>query len=417
MSSHVPKDPARKIVPLLFITILVDMLGIGILIPIIPQLFTNPASSHYILSGTPYGESGYFLVGILLALYAAGMFIAAPIFGELSDRYGRKKMLSWALVGSFLSYSLFAFGIAIRSVPLLLLARIAGGLSAGNIGIAQAVIADITPKAERAARFGLIGAAFGIGFILGPSIGGILSNPQGLGIFGAATPFWFSAFLAGVNALWVFLILPETNTHIEREHKKLPLLRSFHNIARAFRPSTLRALFGVNFLFQSGFSFYTSFLGVLLVYRFAMSEVDIGTYFSYVGIFIVITQALITRPVSRRFSEKQILRLSLPAVSVSIILIAFANTPFLLYLIAPFFAVSVGLSTANLTSAVSRRAGDGIQGEVLGINSSVNALAQALPPLLGGAVATMTTPVMALFVGAMFIAFSAYGYKHVIHDF
>lgn len=417
MAPHALKDPARKIVPLLFITILVDMLGIGILIPIIPQLFTNPASPHYILSGTSYGESGYFLVGILLALYAAGMFIAAPIFGELSDRYGRKKMLTWALVGSFLSYSLFAFGIAIRSVPILLLARIAGGLSAGNIGIAQAVIADITPKAERAARFGLIGAAFGLGFILGPSIGGILSNPQGLGIFGAATPFWFSAFLAGMNALWVFLILPETNTRIERVHKKLSLFRSFMNIAHAFRPSTLRALFGVNFLFQSGFSFYTSFLGVLLVYRFAMSEVDIGTYFSYVGIFIVITQALITRPVTRRFSEKQILRLSLPAVSLSVILIAFANTPFLLYFIAPFFAVSVGLSTANLTSAVSRRAGDGIQGEVLGINSSVNALAQAFPPLLGGAVATVATPATALLVGAMFIAFSAYGYKHVIHDF
>ncbi len=416
MPHQTPKDPARKIVPLVFITVLIDMLGIGILIPVIPQLFTNPQSPHYILASTAYGESGYFLVGLLLALYAGGMFLSAPIFGELSDRYGRKTILPWALAGGAISYALFAYGVAIQSVPLLIIARITGGLSAGNIGIAQAVIADITPPALRAGRFGLIGAAFGIGFILGPSLGGILSNPNGLGVFGAATPFWFSSFLAGVNVLWVVHILPETNKNIERVHRKLMLLRSFANIAKAFRPSKLRALFGVNFLFQSGFSFYTAFLGVLLVYRFAMSEVDIGTYFSFVGVFIVLTQALITRPVTARYTEKQILRVSIPAVSLCVMLIAFASTPFMLYFIAPFFAVSVGLSMANLTAAVSRRAGDGIQGEVLGINSSINALAQAFPPLLGGLIATIASPISALLVGATFIAFSAYGYKHVTHD-
>lgn len=416
MTHQTPKDPARKIVPLVFITVLIDMLGIGILIPVIPQLFTNPASPHYLLAGTAYVESGYLLVGLLLALYAGGMFLSAPIFGELSDRYGRKKMLTWALVGSTISYSLFALGVATQNIPLLLFARITGGLSAGNIGIAQAVIADITPPALRAARFGLIGAAFGIGFILGPSLGGILSNPAGFGIFGAATPFWFSALLAGVNVIWVLSILPETNKNIRKSDRKLSLLRSFTNIAHAFRPSKLRALFGVNFLFQSGFSFYTSFLGVLLVYRFSMSEVDIGTYFSYVGIFIVITQALITRPVTARFTEKQILSLSLPAVSICVALIALIHSAYLLYFIAPFFAVAVGLTMANMTAAVSRRAGDGVQGEVLGINSSISALAQAFPPLLGGLIAMIATPIGALLMGATFIAFSAYGYRHVTHD-
>ncbi|MBI5798332.1 MAG: MFS transporter [Candidatus Yonathbacteria bacterium] len=432
MMSHSQKDPARKIVPLVFITVLIDMLGIGILIPVIPQLFTNPQSPHYILASTAYGESGYFLVGLLLALYASGMFLASPIFGELSDRYGRKKMLSLALAGGAASYALFAVGVAIQNIPLLIFARVTGGLSAGNIGIAQAIIADITPPALRAGRFGLIGAAFGIGFILGPSLGGVLSNPKGLGFFGAATPFWFSALLAGVNVLWVLFVLPETNKHIQIVYgqaacpdtalvtrqlfRKLSLLRSFANIAKAFRPSKLRALFGVNFLFQAGFSFYTSFLGVLLVYRFAMSEVDIGTYFSFVGIFIVLTQGLVTRPVTARFSEKQILRLTIPAVSLIIIMIALAPTETALYFIAPFFAVAVGLSMANLTSAVSRRAGDTIQGEVLGINSSVNALAQAFPPLLGGVIATLSTPATALLVGATAVAFAAYGYKHVTHD-
>ncbi|MDO8604737.1 MAG: MFS transporter [bacterium] len=416
MSHTIQKDSSRKIVPLVFITVLIDMLGIGILIPVIPQLFTNPLSPHYLLAGSAYAESGYFLVGLLLALYALGMFFSAPIFGELSDRYGRKKMLSWALAGGASSYALFAFGVATQNIPLLIFARITGGLSAGNIGIAQAVIADITPPALRAARFGLIGAAFGIGFIVGPSLGGLLSNPQGLGIFGAATPFWFASILSAVNVLWVLAILPETNKHIAQSLRKLSLLRSFHNIARALRPSPLRALFKVSFLFQSGFAFYTSFLGVLLVYRFAMSEVDIGTYFSYVGIFIVLTQAFVTRPVTARFSEKQILRLTIPMVSLCMVFVSFVQTEALLYMIVPFFSVAVGLSMANLTSAVSRRAGDTIQGEVLGINSSVNALAQAFPPLLGGLIATIVTPAGALLVGATFIAFSAYSYKHVTHE-
>lgn len=415
MYNNAPQDPSRKIVPLVFITILVDMLGIGVLIPIIPQLFTNPTSPHYIAASVSYGD-GYFLVGLLLALYSVGMFLAAPIFGELSDRYGRKKMLSYALVGGAFSYALFALGIVFQNIPLMLLSRLLGGLSAGNIGVAQAIISDITPPAKRAARFGIIGAAFGIGFILGPSIGGVLSDPHGLGAFGASTPFWFAAILASINVFWVLFVLPETNKRTAHPPKTFSLLRSFTNIAHALRPSSRRALYGVNFLFQSGFTFYTAFLGVLLVYRFDMSEVDIGTYFSYSGVFTVITQGFLTRLAATRFTEKQILSTSIPVVSFAILAVALAPTKLSLYFIAPFFAVALGLTMANLTAAISRRAGDGVQGEVLGINSSVSALAQAFPPLLGGALATVSAPVFPLFVGAMCIFLSAYVYGYVIHE-
>lgn len=416
MTEIVKKDPASKIVPLVFITVLVDMLGIGILIPIMPQLFTNAASPNYILAGTGYGESGYFLVGLVVALYAIGMFLSAPIFGELSDRYGRKKMLSIALLGGAVSYALLAFSVSIQSVPLLIISRILGGLSSGNIGIAQAVIADITPPALRAGRFGLIGAAFGLGFIFGPMLGGVLSDRGGLGIFGIATPLWAAAILSALNVLWVMAVLPETNKNISKIRGGISLHSSFVNIARAFRPSKLRALFGVVFLFQSGFSFYTSFLGVLLVYRFAMDEVSIGTYFSYVGLFIVITQALITRRVAARFSEKQVLSLTIPATAIFIALIALSPSTYLLYIFAPFFAISTGLSMANITAAVSRRAGEGVQGEVLGINGSIAALAQSFPPLLGGVIATVASPAAVLFVGAALIVFSAYGYRYVTHE-
>lgn len=411
-----PKESSQKIVPLVFITVLIDMLGVGILIPIIPQLFTNPLSPHYLLAGTQYAESGFFLAGLILALYSIGMFLAAPLFGELSDEYGRKKMLSYALAGGAIAYALFAISVATKNIPLMLFARIVGGLSAGNIGIAQAIIADITEPAKRAARFGIIGAAFGIGFILGPAIGGVLSDPAGLGFFGAATPFYFSALLATINTFWVIFILPETNLNTKKSLKTFSFARSFMNITHALRPSKLRALFGVNFFFQSGFAFYTSFLGILLVYRFLMSEVAIGTYFSFVGIFIVITQALITRPVTARYTEKQILSVSLPTVALSIVAIAFAPTAESLYFIAPFFAIATGLSTANLTAAVSRRAGDGVQGEVMGINSSVNALAQSYPPLVGGLIATIATPTATLLVGATSVVFAAYVYTHVTHD-
>ncbi|MGZ4893714.1 MAG: MFS transporter, partial [Halobacteriota archaeon] len=188
--------------------VFLDLVGVGILIPIVPVLLAGPSSPYYILPAGYTVQQGYILLGWLVAIYPLFQFLAAPILGQLSDKYGRKKVLGVSLAGTSVSYVVFAIGIITQNLPLLFVARAFDGITGGNIPVAQAVVADITPPRERAKNFGLIGAAFGLGFIIGPYIGGKLSDPSVVSWFNAAVPFWFAAILAVVNIVLVIALLP-----------------------------------------------------------------------------------------------------------------------------------------------------------------------------------------------------------------
>lgn len=165
----------KKPLIILVIVIFLDMLGIGILIPIIPTLFTDHTSSFFILSSSQIPHA-LWLLGCMTALYPMMQFIATPLLGNASDRYGRKPVLIVSLLGTALGYGLFIVGILCRSLLLLFASRIIDGITGGNISVAQAAIADISKPQDRAKNFGMIGAAFGLGFILGPTIGGLLGS-------------------------------------------------------------------------------------------------------------------------------------------------------------------------------------------------------------------------------------------------
>src|SRR5258708_23139481 len=154
--------------PVVIFTVFLDLVGFGILIPVIPQLLANPHSEFYLLPANLRPSQGYIMLGFLVAIFPFMQFIATPILGQLSDKYGRKKILAFSLVGTCLSYLIFGFGIFARNIPLLFLSRAFDGVTGGNISVAQAAIADVTTKEDRTKSFGLIGAAFGIGFIIGP---------------------------------------------------------------------------------------------------------------------------------------------------------------------------------------------------------------------------------------------------------
>jgi DHA1 family tetracycline resistance protein-like MFS transporter len=218
--------------PILLFTIFIDLLGIGILIPVIPQLLANPASSQYLFSPSLPLSTAYIIYGFLAAAYPLALFLAAPILGQLSDRFGRKPILVISLLGTCVGYFVFAFAIITKNIPLLFLSRIFDGLTGGNISVAQAAIADITQPENRAKSFGLVGAIFGIGFILGPYIGGILSDPAVVSWFSAATPFWFTAILSFCNALFVFFFLPETHL-VKNPSLAISWNKAFRHIARA----------------------------------------------------------------------------------------------------------------------------------------------------------------------------------------
>lgn len=370
----------------IILTLFLDALGFAILIPIVPQLLANPESNFYILPPGVAVDTGYILLGLILAIFPLMQFFSSSILGQLSDSFGRKKILIYTLFGTAFSYALFATAIEFKFIPLLFLARALAGITSGNLSVASAAIADLTKPEDRAKNFGLIGAAFGIGFILGPFIGGKLSDPAIVSWFNPSTPFWFAAILSLYNAFSVKTFLKETNKFTSN-HPHIQWTRSVRNIIKVFEMKKLRLLYLTNFLFFSGFTFFVTFMSVYLINRFNFTQGNIGDYFSYIGIWIAFTQAVVTRKAAKYFTERQILRVTLIGAGICVGLMFFATQWWQLLIIAPLFALCNGLSIANISGLISRSADQKIQGEILGINSSVQALGQLLPPVLSGLIA------------------------------
>lgn len=391
-----------KPLPVILLTIFVDVLGIGILAPVMPILLADPASSHYLLPAGMTVQNGYVLLGYLSAIYPFMQFLAAPILGQLSDKYGRRKILAISLAGTCISYAVFALGIYMKSIPILFISRAFDGITGGNIAVAQAAIADVSAPEERVRNFGLMGATFGFGFIIGPFLGGILSDPNTVSWFNAATPFWFATILSFLNVLAVLSFFPETRKNISK-HITIRWAQSLHNIARALQHVELRILFITNFLFQGGFTFFTTFISVYLIQRFDATQTNVGSFFAFIGVWIVITQALVVRPISRKVAEQNVLRFSMLWACLVIPLHFIPQTFYQVFYVTPLLAIGIGLTQANMAALVSRRASDDVQGEVLGINSSVQALAQSIPPVLSGYVAASISPSAPIVVSSVVV--------------
>jgi DHA1 family tetracycline resistance protein-like MFS transporter len=400
-----PKKVNRPLRVILF-TVFVDMLGFGILIPVIPLLLADKASPFYLLPPTMTVRDGYIMLGTLLATFSITQFISTPILGELSDIYGRKKILAVSLIGTCLSYIMFAIGIITQNLPLLFISRALDGVTGGNISVAQAAIADVTTPATRSKNFGLIGAAFGLGFILGPYIGGKLSDPHLVSWFGASTPFFFAAILSFINVISVIFILPETLVN-RKLHVRIQWTRAISNIFKAFTLPGVNVLFVTNFFFQAGFTFFTSFFSIFLLNKFHFTQSNIGDFFSYIGVWIAITQAVITPRISTLYKEDAIVKYGLLGTAIAVLVYFVPTTWVGLLLVAPLFAIFNGLTQANELGLLSRNTDASIQGEILGINSSVTAFAQAVPPLLSGYIAAKLTPEAPIVVSAIVIALAA----------
>lgn len=391
--------------PVVLFTIFVDMLGYGILIPVVPQLLGDENSSFSVLPAGMSIDTGYILLGFLVAAYPLMQFIATPILGQLSDKFGRKKILAIALTGTCLSYIAFAIGVLTRNIPLLFAARAFDGLTGGNISVAQAAIADISTPETRTRNFGFIGAAFGLGLIIGPYLGGKLSDPELVHWFNPATPFWFAAGLSFINVCSVLFLFPETLSGI-RSKVRIQWTKSVRNIAAAVRMKKLRVPFISSFLYQAGFSFFITFFSIYLIRKFEFTQGNIGDFFAYIGIWTVFSQVFVNSNVSRWWNEYNILRVSLIALAASIALFFVPSTGWGLLFIVPFFAMFIGLVQANLLSLISRSVGPDKQGEILGVNSSINTLGQSLPPILSGYIAALLTPNAPIMVSALAIFFS-----------
>jgi DHA1 family tetracycline resistance protein-like MFS transporter len=291
----------------------------------------------------------------------------------------------------------------LKNLPLLFFSRIVDGLTGGNISTVQASITDQVDPEHRAKAFGLMGATFGIGFVLGPFIGGKLADPNFVSWFNASTPFWFAGILAFINLLSIYFFFGETNMHIDAAR----VVNYFSSVRNLFKIKSLdreiRYLLIVSFLFNAGFAFFTSFFNVYLTNKFNLSVGDIGNFFGFVGICSILTQLVVVRFVSKKWKHIPVLKFAYIAVAVATFAYLLPTKAWMIFLVTPFFAIPNGLQMANFSALLTSRTPANVRGETIGISSSFNSLGQALPPLFAGLLAVAFAPSAPILIASLFM--------------
>lgn len=376
------KNERRQLLPIL-IAVFIDLIGLGIAIPVLSVLMLDPSVN--VLGPAASEDLRTITLGFLIGLYPLAQFFGAPILGGMSDFYGRKKMLLIALLGTAAGYILFAAGVYFENIYVMLLSRILGGFMGGNLSIAHSAVADISTPQNKGRNFGLIGMAFGLGFILGPFLGTLFSDPNIVRWFSFSTPFFVAGILTILNVIYMSIFFPETLK--TKKMTEISLLTGIRNIKKGFKLKNIRVMMIVIFTVALGFSFYTQFAQVYLIKTFGLGLAEIGKIFAYIGIWVAIAQGVINQPIALRFKPEKIVRISMFAMSIAVALTLIPTEVKYLYFVIPFIAISQGVSNPNNIAIVSNLTKADSQGEMLGINLSLQALAQAIPPMISGFIA------------------------------
>ena len=355
--------------PVILLIVFIDMVGFGIVIPMLPFY-----AEHF-------GASP-FAVTSLMAVYSLMQFVTAPLLGSLSDRFGRRRVLLFSLFGAAVGYGLMAMA---NSFVLLILARGIAGAMAGNISAAQAYIADITTPETRARGMGLFGAAFGLGFIVGPSIGGLLAIGEA-GAVDFTTPLLAASGTSVIAALLVFMALPETvKVQPSEKPSAQNLQRWVGPITGALRQSGLAGLVIVFLLVVFAFSGLESTFALWAERQLAWGPRDVGYMFAGIGVVIVVVQGGLIGPMTRRLGEERVLLAGVVALAAGFVLLPVAQTPAAAATFMALLAAGFGLANPSLQSLVSRSAAPNRQGAALGVAQSAASLGRIFGPLEAGA--------------------------------
>ena len=372
----------RRDLAIIAFTAFLNFTGLTLAIPIFTPLCLDQTGGIIALgTSIPVRTT---ILGLLLGIYPLCQFFTSPLLGAMSDRWGRKKILLFAIAGSLTGYLIMAVGILTESLFLAFVSRIVTGCFSGSLAVTQSAIADLSDEKSRAKNFGLLGAAFGTSLFIGPALGGFLSDPTINARFNFATPFWLASFLTAVNFLQVAWQFSETLPQEKRRHVAAHPLVGPINIINAFKTTAYRRMFLVVFALAFGFNFFTQFFQVYLIDQFAATRSQLGIVLSYLGIWSILTQAVLVRPISKKFSSVKILPVSLLLLAASFPALLMVKSFWMLFPVLIFIPLFNGLSSPNLTAVVCGLGGDKSHGEILGINQSVMAMAQFLPPLIGG---------------------------------
>ncbi len=349
----------------IFITVFIDLVGFGIVIPVLP----------YYAEGTKFGATPS-QVGLLFASYSVMQLVFSPVLGRLSDKYGRRPVLLISLLGTALGFLILGFA---TTLAMLFLGRIIDGISGGNISTAQAYVADVTTKENRAKGMGLIGAAFGLGFVFGPAIGGILSR------WGVNVPFLFAAGLALANTVLLYFTLPETVTPDHPARVSAASGRSWKQVFAALREPGLASVLTIYFLGIVAFSIMTASFSLFMMFRLGYDAFHSGWIFAYVGVISAIVQGGLIGRLVKRFGEPLLVLVGAVLFMASLVMAPFVKPAGgLITILIMGAATSIGqaLSAPTLSSLASKSASAAEQGSVLGVMQSIASLARAVGPSL-----------------------------------
>jgi DHA1 family tetracycline resistance protein-like MFS transporter len=356
-----------KPIAIIFVTVLIDLIGFGIVIPVLPFYVESPE----------FGASPLQL-GLIVASYSVMQFIFSPILGGLSDRYGRRPVLFFSLLGTAAGFFIVGFAWMLWMI---FAGRILDGITGGNISTAQAYIADVTTRENRAKGMGLIGAAFGLGFVLGPMIGGLLSR------FGAHVPFMFAGALALVNAGALYLFLPESLTKDKRSTHTSGESR-FAQVAASLKNPQFRSLAVLNFLIVTAFSIMTTSFALYTMERFGYDAEHNGWLFFYIGLLAVLIQGGVFGRLAKAVGEPALVVAGSLMLAGSLFVVPYVGPQFgglagLLVGMA-FFAVGNSISAPAIQSLASKAAGERDQGKAMGVMQAGASLARAVGPFIAG---------------------------------
>ena len=357
----------RSPLVVIFITVFIDLVGFGIVIPVLP----------FYAEGAGFGASPR-QVGFLFASYSVMQLVFAPVLGRLSDKYGRRPVLLVSLLGTCAGFLILGFA---TTLWMLFVGRIIDGISGGNISTAQAYIADVTTKEDRAKGMGLIGAAFGLGFVFGPAIGGVLSR------WGINVPFIFAGSLAFANAVLLYFVLPETVTPDHPARASAATGRGWGQLFESLRNPRLSVVLAIYFLSIVAFSIMTASFSLFLMFRFGFDAFHNGWIFAFVGIISAFIQGGLIGRLVKRFGEPLLVIVGTFLFSASLFATPFIGPTFgvmAILLTGAVSAVGNALNAPSLTSLASKSASASEQGTVLGVTQSVASLARAVGPSIAG---------------------------------
>lgn len=368
---------------LMAFAIFIDMAGFALILPLLPFW-----AEHLGANATQ--------VGLILTIYALAQFIFTPILGSLSDRYGRKKVIVASLLIEAASFALTALA---GSLPILLIARFIGGIGASNIGSAQAVVADVTPPEGRARGMGMIGAAIGLGFVVGPAVGGVLTS------LGASVPFLVAMGVALANALLVIRFLPETRKSRSATNSNTARGNMlFAGWQYVLKSGGLARLIAINLLFTIAFTAMEAVFPLFTQKTFGWTAMQNGYIFTYVGCIIVIMQGGLVGQLVKRFGERKLAIAGMVMLAAGLLMLTISVNLALLLIALGILSVGDGAVTPTISTLLSFASPEDAQGKTLGVAQGVAGLGRVIGPLIAGSLFQFSGAGTPFLVGGIVIA-------------